>query len=202
MNAKYSPIKSSERIFLIDVLRGLAIFGILMVNMPLMYEPMTQMMLGAKPGSSVVNIATESFIKFFFEGKFYVIFSMLFGFGFWVFMNKKQEDGSSIIPVYSRRLFFLLLFGVAHVVLLWVGDILIYYALLGFVIILFRKSSDKKIIKWAVGLALLPTILTSLFISLIWLGSLYPEAKSAIDTEMQQGIEELRQLVVKVRTIY
>jgi uncharacterized protein len=118
MNAKYSPIKSSERIFLIDVLRGLAIFGILMVNMPLMYEPMTQMMLGAKPGSSVVNIAAESFIKFFFEGKFYVIFSMLFGFGFWVFMNKKQEDGSSIIPVYSRRLFFLLLFGVAHVVLL------------------------------------------------------------------------------------
>ncbi len=81
-------------------------------------------------------------------------------------------------------------------------EILIYYALLGFVLILFRKSSDKKIIKWAVWLALVPTILTSLFIGLIWLGSLYPEAKSAIDTEMQRGIEELRQLVVKVRTIY
>jgi uncharacterized protein len=202
MNPKYSPIKSSESIILIDVLRGFAIFGILMVNLPLMYEPISRMMLGAKADSSVVNIVAESFIKFFFEGKFYVIFSMLFGFGFWIFMNKTTDDGSSITPVYSRRLFFLLLFGAAHAILLWAGDILIFYALLGFILMLFRKSSDKKIFKWAVVLTLIPTILSSFFVILIWLVSQSPEIKSTIDTEMQRGVAELQQLVTNVSKIY
>jgi uncharacterized protein len=102
---KYSPLKQTERIEVIDVLRGFALFGILMVNMLYMYEPMTTMMLGAKQDASIGHIIAESFIKFFFEGKFYVIFSMLFGFGFYIFLNKSKENGSSTLPVFKEDSF-------------------------------------------------------------------------------------------------
>ncbi len=60
---KYTPLKQNERIELIDTLRGFALSGILMVNMPYLYEPMSQMMLGAKPDATTKNIVAESFIK-------------------------------------------------------------------------------------------------------------------------------------------
>ncbi len=126
MQTRLNPIGQSERIGLIDALRGLAIFGILMVNMPLMFQPMSQMMLGASENASVLQIISESFIKFFFEGKFYVLFSFLFGYGFWIFLSKPTTDGQSIVPVYRRRVFFLLLFGIGHITLLWAGDILFF----------------------------------------------------------------------------
>jgi len=52
-------------------------------------------------------------------------------------MNKSEENGASIIPVFRRRLFFLLLFGIGHVIFLWAGDILLFYALFGFLLLLF-----------------------------------------------------------------
>jgi uncharacterized protein len=202
MSSKFSPVKGTERILILDVLRGLAIFGILMVNMPLMYEPMTQLLIGADPEASVSQIISESFIKIFFEGKFYVIFSMLFGFGFFIFMNKKNEDGSGIITVFIRRLFVLLLFGAAHLLLLWPGDILIFYALFGIILLLFRKSSDKKVFRWAVSLAIVPFILISLFVLLITLASHDPEIKTMMDANMQKGVEELRLLAENASQTY
>jgi uncharacterized protein len=199
---KYSPLKQTERIEVIDVLRGFALFGILMVNMLYMYEPMTTMMLGAKQDASIGHIIAESFIKFFFEGKFYVIFSMLFGFGFYIFLNKSKENGSSTLPVFKRRLFFLLLFALAHISLLWAGDVLLYYALFGFLLILFRKVSDKKIMRWAVVLAFLPTILNSLMVLAVTLFSQIPEAKSEIETQMQASSVVMKELVERASLIY
>ena len=100
---KYSPLKRTERIELIDALRGFELFGILMVNMPLMYEPMLQIILGAKPDASITHIIAESFVKFFFEGKFYVIFSLLFGFGFFIILNKSKDNTISALPIRSEE---------------------------------------------------------------------------------------------------
>jgi uncharacterized protein len=202
MKANYSPVKISERIVLLDVLRGLAIFGILMVNMPLMYEPMVKILAGANPDATTSQLISESIIKFFFEGKFYVIFSFLFGYGFWLFMNKTTPDGSSIIPVFRRRLIILLIFGIAHVLLLWSGDILVFYALFGFVLILFRRSSGRKILKWSVWLMLIPSLVTAVLMGFIGLVSQNPEAKAAIDANMMQGIREMHQMVVEASLIY
>jgi uncharacterized protein len=199
---KYSPLKKSDRIELIDALRGFALFGILMVNMPLMYEPMLQIILGAEPDASVTRIIAESFVKFFFEGKFYVIFSLLFGFGFFIILNKSRDNTISALPIYRRRLFFLFLFGVAHISLLWAGDILLFYSLFGFVLILFRKSPDKKIIKWAVTLALIPTILISLLTLAVTLGSQIPEVKVEIDVQFQNSVAAMKDLVEKATQVY
>jgi uncharacterized protein len=200
MNAQ--PIAQSERIILLDVLRGFAIFGILMVNMPLMFEPITSMMLGAKTDVSIANKLSEIFIKFFFEGKFYVIFSMLFGYGFWIFINKSSKDGQSIIPVFRRRVFFLLLFGLFHVVFLWAGDILVFYALFGFVLLLFRKVSDRGLIKWAIWIGLIPTILSIVSAFFIYLGSLHPEAQAEMTKAFTQSNEAMQGVVSQATEAY
>ncbi|MFW6095274.1 MAG: DUF418 domain-containing protein, partial [Bacteroidota bacterium] len=202
MSINVSPISRSERIELIDALRGLAIFGILMVNMPLMYEPITQMLVGASQDIPLHQIVSESFIKFFFEGKFYVIFSIMFGVGFWIFLNKVTPNGSSIVPLFRRRLFFLLLFGIAHVLFLWAGDILIFYALFGFILILFKNASDKKITKWAIAFALIPTILTGLMVAMVTVFSQIPEAQSAIEASMEESMTEIKNFLEKASSVY
>jgi uncharacterized protein len=202
MTPRYSPLKQSERIVVIDVLRGFAIFGILMVNMPLMYEPIASMLTGVAPDAPLHQVISESIIKFFFEGKFYVLFSMLFGYGFWIFLNKSSEGGNGIISVYSRRLFFLLLFGIAHVVLIWGGDILIFYAILGFILILFRNSKGRKIIKWAAWLSAFPIIFSFLMVSMFLIFHNIPEAKEAMEAGVQEGLKELEQLAASAAVIY
>jgi uncharacterized protein len=198
----YGPLKQTERIVLIDALRGFALFGILMVNMLYMYEPMSQMMLGANPDAHITHVIAESFIKFFFEGKFYVIFSMLFGFGFYIFLSKSMVDGRSALPVFKRRLFFLLLFGLAHISLLWAGDVLLYYSIFGFLLILFRKAPDKKVMRWAVALALIPIFLTTIMVVAIGLFSQIPEAKAEIDIQLQGSIATVNELVERATVVY
>jgi uncharacterized protein len=199
---EHSPLKQPERIVIIDALRGFALFGILMVNMLYLYEPMSQIMLGAKTDSGISHIIGESLIKFFFEGKFYVIFSMLFGFGFYIFLNKSNDGSFSIIPIYRRRLFFLLLFGLLHISLLWVGDVLLYYSLFGFLLILFKKASDKKIITWTVILAVLPTILMSVLTLFVFLASQIPEAKVEMDLQFQESTVIMTDLVERAFNTY
>lgn len=196
------PLKQSQRIDLIDALRGFALLGILMVNMLLMNQPVLTMTVGPDPDASLVQIMAESFIKFFFEGKFYVIFSMLFGFGFYIFLSKGKDTGKSTLPVFRRRLFILLLIGLAHIGLLWAGDILVYYALFGFLLILFRKLSDKKIIIWATVLALVPTVLYAIMVLMISFFSKSPEIKTVIDEQMHQSVLDMNQFIEEATLIY
>lgn len=199
---KYSPLQPNERIGLIDALRGFALFGILMVNIHLMYEPIISIILGAQPDAPITQTISHFFVKFFFEGKFYVIFSMLFGFGFYIFLNKSKDKSNSALPVFRRRLFFLLLFGLAHIILLWAGDILVFYSLIGFILILFKKASDKKLVKWAITLALFPTIFISIMAIAVALGSQIPEVKAQIDVQFQTNIDEMKVLVENASQIY
>jgi uncharacterized protein len=202
MKNEATPISPDRRIDLLDALRGFALFGILMVNMPLMYGPMTQVLSGADPDAGMSEILGESFIKFFFEGKFYVLFSFLFGYGFWIFMNKSMPEGQSIVPVYRRRIFILWLIGVAHMLLLWAGDILIIYALFGFLLILFRKSSDKKVRRWAIGFALIPIVINILMVGFIALFKMVPEAREPMEAGLEQGKIEINHLLEQASAVY
>jgi uncharacterized protein len=202
MKTNFSPVQQNERVVLLDALRGFALFGILMVNMPIMFEPISSLLMGVKPGMPLHHVIAETFIKFFFEGKFYVLFSFLFGYGFWLFLQKSTENGTGIVPLYRKRLLFLLLFGLAHIALLWAGDILVFYALFGFILILFRKSSNRKLIKWAFGIALIPTILNGLMTLLLGLLSKLPEAQEAIELSTQQRMGSMQQLLENATTAY
>lgn len=202
MKNHFTPTLPANRIQSLDVLRGMAIFGILMVNMPLMNSPMITIISDVKLWADMPNIIATGFIKLFFESKFYVLFSLLFGYGFYLFLNKSMPENKSVIPVYRRRLFFLLLFGIAHMVLLWPGDILIFYALFGFSLLLFRKSPDKKLLRWALGFILLPIILNAIIVFFIFLAGFSPEAKAEMEAEFAQNSLEVTAIIYKALEIY
>jgi uncharacterized protein len=202
MTPLITPTTASQRIELLDALRGFAIFGILMVNMPLFFKPVTSMLLGYTGSENSLELISQLFIKFFFEGKFYVLFSMLFGYGFWLFINRTSADGKSIIPTFRWRVFFLMLFGIAHIVFLWAGDILLWYAILGFILLLYRKVSDRGLIKWAVWLALVPTLLFSIFTFFAFLASMDPTSKEAFNAGLRENAAGMQMLHDQAYQIY
>jgi uncharacterized protein len=143
-----TPVQPAERVQTIDILRGFALLGILLVNMGIFINPIFSFLLPPDPTNPFVDKAASWLIHFAAEGKFYSLFSLLFGLGFAIQFIRAEERGRRIVPLYMRRLFVLLLIGLAHAFLVWTGDILIIYAVLGFVLILFRKARPKTLLIW------------------------------------------------------
>lgn len=202
MQATARPVPSSERIDILDVLRGFAIFGILMVNMPLMFRPISAVLSEASAEAPLHQELAESIIQLFFSGKFYILFSFLFGFGFWVFIHKGGEQQPELLTLYKRRLFFLFLFGIVHISLLWPGDILLFYSLFGFLLILFRDVSDRKASGWLLFFAMLPSLLTGLMVMCANALAGIPEAKQAMDTALAAEVAATAELVVRANEVY
>jgi uncharacterized protein len=202
MNNHFTPTLPANRIETLDLLRGLAIFGILMVNMPLMNSPMVTIISDVKLWTDLPNLLAGGFLKLFFESKFYVLFSLLFGYGFFLFLNKSMPEGASAVPVFRRRLFFLLLFGIAQIVLLWPGDILVIYTLLGLILILFKRVSDKKLINWALGIVLVPIILNAIIVFFVFLAGFSPEAKEAMEAGFAENARNMSAVIHKALEVY
>ncbi|MBG9770856.1 DUF418 domain-containing protein [Bacillus vallismortis] len=157
------PISANERIGVLDVLRGIAIFGILFVNLAhFSYPDMYLSMLGKEnfftEKWSKADFAVADILTFFIQTKCILLFSFLFGFGMVVMRERTESKGKRFVPLYARRLTALLFFGTIHALLIWDGDILMEYALLGFVLLLFRKATPKTLLIWAVSLYLLFTV--------------------------------------------
>lgn len=157
----FAPTAPQDRIVLLDALRGFAIFGILLFNMSYFSAPLYLQMAGMKWGSGIGDRATELLIRFFIQGKFYSLFSFLFGLGFAVQMLRATAKGVKFGSLYRRRLLALLLIGLVHAYLIWMGDILTIYALLGFLLLLFRSRKPKTLLVWAVLLLLVPVLLAA-----------------------------------------
>ena len=143
------PVQQSERIHILDILRGFAIFGILAVNMAGFAT--AAFLPGYEPPASVpwYDTLAQNLVLFFAEGKFYTIFAFLFGLGFAVQLARADAKGKDIRSFYPRRLLVLFGFGVLHSILFWTGDILRLYAVLGFALLAFRKRSNRTLLIWA-----------------------------------------------------
>lgn len=155
---RLSPTLANERINSIDVIRGFALLGIFFVNMLAFSAPW----LYLEPGqlwNSKLDVATETFIDIFAQASFYTLFSFLFGFGMILFMERAKQKGASFVPLFSRRLVILLVIGIIHAFLIWHGDILITYALVGFILLLFHKTDAQTMLIWAILLILVPSLL-------------------------------------------
>ena len=149
------PISLEERIDVVDVLRGLAVSGILIGNMQ-WFSGYGMMPHDLEAQAPIADQITHFLVHFFIEGKFYSIFSFLFGFGFALQIARAEERGDANASVFKRRLFWLLVIGLLHAYLLWAGDILSVYAVMGFVLILFRRKPDESLLKWAFWLIVVP----------------------------------------------
>lgn len=186
-NPAFVPVQQSERIQIVDILRGFALFGILLVNMAIFSRPFQVIVLPIDPATPWYDHAAEWLIHFLGEGKFYSMFSMLFGLGLVLLMERIEQRGGRFVPLYARRLLVLLGIGMVHAFLVWVGDILIVYALLGFPLMLFRKSRPRTLIIWAVVLLSIPLLFNLVATGLVQLGRSVPEGAQQIDLAFAQA---------------
>ncbi|HEY7313222.1 MAG TPA: DUF418 domain-containing protein [Gemmataceae bacterium] len=139
-----TPVGSGERIASIDVLRGVALLGILTINIWGFALPSVVFLdPRAAGGWDAPNRTVWTVCHLLFEQKMMSLFSMLFGAGLIVMMSRSDARGSSLTGIYYRRIFWLLVFGLLHAYLLWEGDILVSYALCGFVLFLFRRLRPR-----------------------------------------------------------
>ncbi len=157
----YLLTNPGDRIQSLDILRGIVLFGILLMNINGMalgnaYNDPT---LGG--GATGLNLYTWIMTNMFFEGTMRALFSLLFGVGMFIFLDSLEKKGAGIeaANIYFRRLAWLLVFGLIHAyLLLWVGEILYNYALMGFLVFSFRKMQPKFLILIAVGLMCVGTL--------------------------------------------
>jgi uncharacterized protein len=160
------PVTLSERILFIDVLRGMALFGILAANMRAFFAPLDVYDHIGVLFHGRADVLAQAFIGAFIQGKFISIFSFLFGMGFAIQMSRSEARGVRFMGFYPRRLLALALFGLIHGILIWAGDILLTYALSGAILLLFRKRQQKTLLWWAGGLFSLPVVVSSVFLGL------------------------------------
>lgn len=191
-----NPIADKNRIQVMDLLRGFALIGIIFMNIEWFNRPISAL-IDFDLHQTGGDWAAAWLVKVFIEGKFYKLFSLLFGMGFAVMLLNAQQVGRPFGAWFSRRMIALFLFGMAHMIFLWGGDILHDYAvaglfLLGFVSLLntkrFKKNNQPKTFaKFGFALILAPLVV-SLGVA-IFFG--VTQTNDEITTQWQQRIEVL-----------
>lgn len=196
------PVTAAERLLSLDTLRGVAVMGILVMNvyafaMPLAayYNP------SIMGGRDAVNMGVWYFTHLFFDQKFMSIFSMLYGAGLVLMMHRAEARGVAFAPVFFRRSAWLMVIGLLHGYFIWFGDILFHYALVGMVVFLLRKAAPRTLI--VVACAMLPVALLFNFGGSLYMEELQADVAAmeeqlaqgaSLDTEQQRRLEEWREM--------
>jgi uncharacterized protein len=152
----FEPVSSDERLRTLDVVRGAALLGILLMNILIFGMPFAAY---ANPnlwgGNDPLNVAVLAVQWVLFDGKMRALFSMMFGAGIALFFQRAlaRENSVRVADLFSRRMLWLILFGALHGWLIWAGDILYAYGLFGLLIFPMRNVSPRKLLITA-GIAL------------------------------------------------
>ncbi|MER7207596.1 DUF418 domain-containing protein [Streptosporangium sp. NPDC000239] len=144
-----------RRIAAVDALRGFALFGIVVVNIAYLASGYRMAGLAEPAFSAPLDWEVRWVVTVFFENKFYLLFSFLFGYSFTLQLDSAAASGTAFVPRFLRRLTGLFLLGLAHAVLLFPGDILATYAVVGLVLLAVRRIRPRTAVLFAVALTLL-----------------------------------------------
>ena len=182
-----AAIPAAERLDLLDGLRGFALFGILLANIWYWvgWDFMGQPQMVAQAGAGW-ELGVRLFHKILIDGKFYTLFSLMFGIGFTLQLDRLEKRGAAGARVFRRRMLVLLAIGLIHCCVVWAGDILSLYASLGLLLPLFRHVRERTLLWLSVLLLLSPLALKPLFAMLGWepwafFGMLGHQVVAAID---------------------
>ncbi|MEJ2604567.1 MAG: DUF418 domain-containing protein [Gammaproteobacteria bacterium] len=141
------PVSPGERITTLDTLRGVAVLGILVMNIYAFAMPFAAysnpLIMG---GLEWYNLGTWFVTHLLFDQKFMTIFSMLFGAGIVLMAGRAEAKGAGFAAIFYRRQLWLLLIGAAHAYLIWFGDILFHYALVGMLLYPLRHRAPRTLI--------------------------------------------------------
>ncbi len=180
MKIIFRPTSPSERISQIDILRGFALFGILLVNVFGYNSSFFDFSGFYKTFEDPLNSSVFNLVVGFGADKFIFIFSFLFGVGFSIMYLKYCADERDFFRLYLRRLLALMMFGIIHIVFFWAGDILVSYSLMGMILLLSRKLRSGLILFLSVLLYFFPII----YIAFESVFPLMPSALSSV-TELK-----------------
>ena len=162
MPQQLTPVQAGERETFMDVLRGFAILGIFIANLG---SGLSWYNEDAKLTGPFLVPGWDHKMTFlhhmFIEGKFYSIFSLLFGWGIALQIKRGLARGMDPLPLIRRRLLFMLVLGFIHL-MIWPGDIVFFYGLLGFLLLPLRKFSNKTLLITGGVLILSPILLYGL----------------------------------------
>lgn len=162
-DAKAGPTAAFERIALLDVLRGLALYGVLLANSVFLFSGL--MFLRREEFNARLRPSDEVFLflcNLLVDGKAMALLTFLFGIGFSMQLERAEASGRSVVKTHLRRVAALFFIGVCHVLLLWWGDILWGYAIGAAGLVLFRRMRGKKLLVIGLLLAFLPRIFAGL----------------------------------------
>ena len=151
------PAPATDRSTLIDALRALALFGVVVMNLVAMVMLFKGGVVLEK--ATPVDLTAGLFDLVFLQGKARSAFAFLFGLGFGMMMQRIEARDAAFVPFYLRRVSILLLIGLLNLAFLFWGDILIVYALLGMALILFRGAGQKTLLTLGLLLVLVPPVL-------------------------------------------
>ncbi|KAF1711212.1 hypothetical protein CSC70_04655 [Pseudoxanthomonas kalamensis DSM 18571] len=202
VDAALAPVAPGERLQSLDVVRGFALLGILLMNMEGFVGPTWSAGGGIDPALGGLDRWADGLIYLLVQGKFYTLFSLLFGMGFAVMSQRAETAGRDFAGVYWRRGLVLLGIGLLHAVLVWSGDILVAYALLSFFLLAFRPLRGG----WLVVLALLAYAAPSALMLMIGaVGSLMqldPQAASGWNEMMSEQQKMMASLIEAQRQAF
>ena len=159
MSKLSQPIDLKNRIHSLDLLRGFAVLGILIMNIT-SFSQISMAYMNPKIGAGLegYNQYFHGFNFIFADTRFMSIFSMLFGAGVVLFTQRIEAKGKRVAALHYKRMFWLLFFGLIHAYFIWVGDILVAYAICGSLVFFFRKKSIRTLFIMAIILFLIPII--------------------------------------------
>ena len=163
---------TTSREALPDRLRGIALLGIVVVNASFLAISVDGFTQASVDG--VANRMTALLVNTFAQGKFYLLFSFLFGYSASFILRDQSKPNRRR---YLRRLFALFLFGLAHAVFFFIGDILITYAILGLLLLAVSRSSDRTLKRWTIAAVALAVFLILVVVSL---AAAFPEEGSGL----------------------
>jgi uncharacterized protein len=156
------PVAPRERVAILDVLRGGALFGVLAANIHGLFSTRWIGGMGAGADASAIDSAAAHFVEIVIAGKAMTLLTFLFGLGFAMQLVRADERGEDERPLFVRRLAALFLIGACHVTFIWWGDVTWTYAVSGFALLAFRRSSPRALLAWSLVLTFVPHLLMSI----------------------------------------
>ena len=199
------PVRRQDRIATIDILRGVAILGILIVNMTMRGFALPEGLPAHELWPNMIDRTVETLILFFADQQFITLFAFLMGLGLAAQMMRAEEREARFLPLYLRRLGVLWLIGMAHFLFLWDGDILHAYAQDGVYLLLFLRCSPKTLLVWAAIFLCIPLLLFGFTTRYAVTGHVNPYAMKWMQYEGLAGDEdpaEDQQEIEEARRIY
>ena len=193
---------AGQRIVELDLIRGLALFGIIVVNIAFFGLPFYTVMSDLYPFSGTLDAVSRAMVDIFFTGKFISLFSFLFGLGFWIFASRARAKGRMAGPLFLRRIFILALFGILHGILFWAGDVLLPYAVIGLLLMLFLNRSDRTLRIWIFLFPVLFLLFYAGMVQLMQIGLNVPEAKDQILASFDESRQMMEQTAIAATEAY